>query len=654
MVSPAAAYPQSAMLDARVYRAAFLPLVLALFVVAFSLERRPPPATTQLAADAFNADRSFGAASPPPRDSLRGLAAAFPDRRPGSAGDSGLADRVSRVMRGNGFAVTRRSSSGRPVGGTAESETVIGIRPGVSDRRIVVVADRAAETSPAIAELSGTAALLELARVFRSADAGTAEPGREPVRAIGRDLRRTLVLVSTSGAGLGDGGPGADAMLAGAGSRGSVDAVLVLGDLAGGRVRKPWVVPWSNGTQAAPGGLRRTVEAAVRTEVGSQPGAARATAQWVRRALALTVSAQGEPAKRGLPAVLLSVSGERGPNPQTEVTAGRLGEFGRAALRAVSAVDGIGASARGGLARSRSADGDPAAFDGETRGIVTVRRVLPDWAVRLLIGAALLPALLAAFDGWFRVRRRRMPVERRLAWVAASALPFLFVYAWLRVLGATGALDAPAGPVLPSDVPVTAWQVVALASAGLVLGLAWVVTRRVLLERLGGSDAADEAGAAAAGVGLVVVATLVWVLNPYAAALLVPAAHLWLLVGSGWAGRRSQRFPSSWPAGVALSLGLALPGLAALYYAVAFGLGLLQAGWLAVLVTAGGHVTIATALVVSVLLGCLTGVLRVLSARGRVVRPSAPMAPPAEGRVRGPGNYAGPGSLGGTESALRR
>lgn len=646
------------MLDARVYRAAFLPLVLALFVVAFSLERRPSPATTLLAADAFNADRSFGAVSPPPAGSLRELAAAFPRRTPGSPDDSGLAGRVSRAMRADGFEVTRRSASARPVGGTAESETVIGIRPGVSSRRIVVVADRTATSAPGLAQLSATAALLELARVFRSADARATARERGAVRAIGRDLRRTLVLVSTSGASLGGGDAGARAILRDAGPRGAVDAVLVLGDLAGGRVRKPWVLPWSNGAETASIGLRRTVEAAVRTEVGSQPGAARAAAQWVRRAFPLTVSAQGEPAGRGLPAVLLSVSGELGPSPRTEVTAERLGEFGRAALRSVSAVDEIGAAQSGNGRESRgTAGGEPAAFARDTSGIVTVKRVLPDWAVRLLIGAALLPALVAAFDGFFRVRRRRLPVGRRLAWVAAGALPPLTVYAWLRVLGVTGAIDAPAAPVLGAQVPVGAGEIVALASVVLVAGLAWYFAARALRDRFGGRrEAADGAAAAAAGLVLVVVVALVWIANPYAAALLVPAAHGWLLVGAGWAGRRSEHYAASWPAGVALALGLALPGLAVLHYAVALDLGPAEAAWSAVLITAGGHVTPVTAVVVCALFACLAAVLRVLSARGRVTRPAPSVPgggwPPVN--VRGPGNHAGPGSLGGTESALRR
>src|SRR5215217_6526062 len=77
----------SGVLDVRVYRAAFLPALVALFVAAFSLVDRPDPATTSQAADAFDGARAFGTAMPPPRNSLLELAKAFPRRAPGSAGD---------------------------------------------------------------------------------------------------------------------------------------------------------------------------------------------------------------------------------------------------------------------------------------------------------------------------------------------------------------------------------------------------------------------------------------------------------------------------------------------------------------------------------------------------------------------------------------
>src|SRR3954469_1470117 len=86
-------YPRPEGLAVRVYRAAFLPALVALFVAAFSLVDRPAPATTSQAADAFDGARAFGTATPPPRNSLLELAKAFPARRSGSAGDQGVADR---------------------------------------------------------------------------------------------------------------------------------------------------------------------------------------------------------------------------------------------------------------------------------------------------------------------------------------------------------------------------------------------------------------------------------------------------------------------------------------------------------------------------------------------------------------------------------
>src|SRR3954447_20392529 len=87
-----------AVLDTRLYRAAFLPALIAVFVCAFSLTDRPPPATTPLAADAFDTSRAFGSPRQPPRDSLRELSRTFPDRRPGSSGDNELATRVQRAL----------------------------------------------------------------------------------------------------------------------------------------------------------------------------------------------------------------------------------------------------------------------------------------------------------------------------------------------------------------------------------------------------------------------------------------------------------------------------------------------------------------------------------------------------------------------------
>ena len=601
------------MLDVRVYRAAFLPALVALFVVAFSLTDRPAGVSSRLAADAFDGVRAYGPSDPPRRDSLRELADAYPHRRPGSPGDRALAARVAGVFRANGLRVQTGTVRGRTADGPTDLETVVGVRPGLSSRRIVVMAHRDALASPALAELSGTAALIELARVFKV-----------------RDLSATLVLVSTSGGSGGAAGARAFAETA----TGPVDALLVLGDLAGTGVRKPWVVPWSNGGRMAPLGLWRTVERAVRQEVGAQAGGPRAIGQWARRAVPLTVSEQGEPVDAGLPAVLLGVSGERGPASGQPVDQSILEEFGRAALRAATALDVAAA-----------AGGASGAFASEPDGIVTLRRLLPSWAVRLLVATLLLPALLAAIDAFFRARRRRLPVGRWLGWTAVLAAPFALAWAWTRLLGLTGAVIAPAAPVLPGTVPLQGTAIAALVSVPLLLVLAWFTLRPVLVRALGlERSPASEGAAAALGLVLSVLVALVWVANPYAAALLLPAAHIWLFAAAPSArGRRAPRV-------VAVAAGLALPALVAVHYALALGIGPLGLVWLGFLAAAGGHVSPAAALSLAVFGGCLAGVVAVARTRRRVAAQIAP-----EPIVtRGPAGYAGPGSLGGTESALRR
>ena len=56
-----------------------------------------------------------------------------------------------------------------------------------------------------------------------------------------------------------------------------------------------------------------------------------------------------------------------------------------------------------------------------------------------------------------------------------------------------------------------------------------------------------------------------------------------------------------------------------------------------------------SALAAGALAGCFATLVRVLRARARI----AAVAPAEKLTTRGPGGYAGPGSLGGTECALR-
>ncbi len=593
------------------YRTAFLPALVALFIAAFALQDRPAPAVAPLPADAFSGDRAYGNDVKPAPESLQGMARDFPSREPGSAGDIGLADRVARVLAAPGqrgerseFQISRTLAEARTPEGKTEVVTVVGTRPGLSSRRIVVLANRDSRERPGLADLSATAALLELARVFKT-----------------RDLRKTLVLVSTSGATSGFAGARAWAKdNAGA----PVDGVIVLGDMGGARVRKPWIVSWPAAPKPVALGLERTVQAAVRAEAKSDPGGSRAIGQWIRRALGVTVSGQGPIAAEGLPATLISESGERGPEPRTRVIDTRLQAFGRAAVRAVSAID---------AARPR----DEAAFADAPDGIVTMRNVLPDWAVRLVVATLLLPALLAALDAFFRARRRRVRVGGALGRIAIGALPIVVAWVWLRLLGLSGLLEAVDGPVLPDSYPLDASGLVAIGSAAAIGVLAWWIARRLLA-----GPAVAEADALATGLTICGLTSVVWLINPYAAALLLAAMHLWLFAAGGWSGRAGF---------AAIVGGLALPLLAIVYLGAALSLGPVDMAWASVLAVAGGH-GLWTALGLAALLAALGGLIRVLLSRAGVVR-----EPPSGGgdiKTRGPLSYAGPGSLGGTESALRR
>jgi hypothetical protein len=441
------------------------------------------------------------------------------------------------------------------------------------------------------------------------------------------------VLVSTSGATEGYTGARAWADRA---SGSPVDAVLVLGDLAGTREHRPWVVPWSLGPGPAPLALQRTVEAAVRGQAGP-PGTSRAVAQWFRRALPFTVSEQGVIADAGLPAVLVGVTGERGPEPGETVLRSRLARFGRSILRAVSAIDTAG------IADGQRSTSEPAFADSPS-GIVTLRNVLPDWAVRLLVGTLLLPALLTALDGFFRVRRRHLAVGAWLAWLGATGVPVVMAWVWMRALGITGALDPPGAPMLPLP-PFEQAGALALGSLLVVLALGWFGVRPLVLARVGPRESPIAGGlAAATGALLCTLTALVWVVNPYAAALLLPAAHLWLFAAAP--GTRLR----GWAGAGAVAVGLAPFALAALYYSLALALDPLAFAWMALLSAASGELSLAVAIVFAALLACLLGVLAIMRIRRRV----ASRAEPEPLRTRGPAGYAGPGSLGGTESALRR
>ncbi len=601
------------MLNGRLYRAAFLPFLLALAVAAFSLGGRPAALTSTLAPDAFQGPRAF--------TELKTLLAEHPQRRPGSSGDEHLAAAIASSLRGlggtagGGFTVHVRRFEGQTIDGEKKLETVIAERPGsTSETPILIVAHRDAAAPGSAAELSGTAALLELARVFAA-----------------RETKRTIILVSTSGGSGGNAGAGElTSTLASAGIHGPFDAAIVLGDLASHRARRPFVVPYSDTFGSAPLALQRTVEEAIKSEAGWDPGAPSTFGQLAHLMFPMAVGEQGVLGAQGLPSVLVQASSERGPEPGAAVSMERLEGLGRAVLSSVDALD---------IA--------PDVSQTPQTGLLLQRKTMPEWALRLLLGTLLLPPLVAGADGLARLRRRRQPVGRWTLWTLSCALPFLCCAVLCWLLGQLGIIDAaPSVPVPPRALPFDAAAGTTVAVVGLTFVLAWLLWG-VLLRRAGLPGRPDPE---VAGLPIVLVlsllGTVVWFANPYTALLILPAMHLSLLLAAP--ELRPRR-----PIAVTLVFLALLPLiLLIVFYSRQLGMGVGSVAWGAVLLVAGGHVGLGSAILWSLGLGCAAGATLLA-----VLAPPASMPQKADGvevTIRGPMSYAGPGSLGGTESALRR
>jgi hypothetical protein len=279
-------------------------------------------------------------------------------------------------------------------------------------------------------------------------------------------------------------------------------------------------------------------------------------------------------------------------------------------------------------------------------------KVVPGWAISLFVLALLVPVVMTTIDGVARARRRGHALWRSLVVVLAAAAPFVLGVGIVLLARLIGVISiAPPGPVAAGAIPLTGGGVALLTVVALVLlgGLVAVASfARRLPTRIRTSRRAPETGGSdGAMAGLLVVMCgvtfAIWLSNPFAAFLLIPALHLWL-----WAISPDFRVPL--PARLALiTIGIAPVVLVVAYYANEFGYGPAQVIWEMLLLLAGHGVSIVAALEWSVVLGCLVSAaaLSVLAARG-----SRPVATPVT--VRGPVTYAGPGSLGGTKSALRR
>jgi hypothetical protein len=590
------------LIEPRIYRAAFLPAVLAVVLVMFSLESRPGPLAQGLPADVVFGGSGGSVTAGRVVEGAR-------DRRSGSVGDRRTAQLVAGAFRRQGFIVQvdRFRSHDRDL------VNVVGQRAGKSRRQVVVVADRDATGVPdAAGSASDTAALMELARVFG-----------------GRPSNKTLVLASVDGGAQGE--LGAARLASRVGEPGLVDGVVVVSALGYGGRERPAVVGWSEDTARASLRLQRTAAESLRAETnGIAPGPS-AAGQVARLSFPLGLGAQGVLLDRGYDAVRIAGGGELADTAHSrveDIDSNRLGAGGRAVLRTVTAID-------------QARDGG----DGPSTYVTAVSQLMPGWVLAVLGLTLILPPLVASVDAFARLRRRRGPVIPWLAWLGAGVLAFVLGLALAYGLAVVGAIDPPDAPVAPALSRLGPGPAAVLAVVGLTVAGAWVGLRRLVV-----SADPDLRRPAAPGAAVVLALALsactlvLWLANPFAALVMVPALHLWTLAvlvdpGPGRRGRLAL-----------IAGGLVLPLLLALYELILLSVDPISGAWYLTLLVTGGHLSLLAGLLGCVYAATLAGVISVaLSA------PPEPKRPPREvPTVRGPASYAGPGSLGGTDSALRR
>ena len=132
--------------------------------------------------------------------------------------------------------------------------------------------------------------------------------------------------------------------------------------------------------------------------------------------------------------------------------------------------------------------------------------------------------------------------------------------------------------VAPATAPSFGEAAPPLVALALLLALAWVTVRRLFAAEAHLPD--PVSGAAAIALMLAVEVMVVCALNPFAALLLVPAAHLSLVVALPARPRPSLLTPAI------VVAALALPALALLYYGARLDLGLSLDSYALMLVTA--------------------------------------------------------------------
>jgi hypothetical protein len=479
----------------RLYRGTWLLVGIPLLAAAFSVHKPNPLPTPQPALPpSFDTFSSLALASD--------LARLYPDRVPGTAGAVGAAQWVRDQLTPYGLHVSpdRFSADVPGVGKRTLVNQVVTV-PGRSPDEIAVLAHRDDDGKGPGANNngSGVAALIQIARSYGSAAGATA-----------LTPQHTLVFVFTDGGAFG----GLGARRFAEKHPGHVVAAFSLDSLASRGPPRLLLAGEEPRLASAP--YVETAAQRVLEQAGRRPAHPSGLWQLVDLAFPFTLGEQGPLLAHGMPAVTLTSGGERPPSSFTDspgqLNRLRLGELGRASQQLVQWLDA-------------GAELAP----GTSRYVYFGPRILPGWAIELVLLAALLPFLFCAIDLFARCRRRHIPLLPALR----SYRSRLGFWIWVAILFELFALigvwpAAPSVPLPPDSSPAADWPVVALLGLAALALLGWLVARARLVPRRPVSATEELAGTTAALLALAVVSLLVVATNPFALIFLLPSAHAWL------------------------------------------------------------------------------------------------------------------------------
>ncbi len=571
------------------YRGTWLLVGIPLLIAAFSVARPQP-----LPEPALPPDFDGAAATQTAQD----FSDQFPNRTPGSETAPEAAAWMSERLSQYGLQTeTDRFHAKIPGRGRVQLENVFAVRQGRSTDTIVVLAhrDNSGEGKGANDNASGTAALLELARIYATPQA----PPRPPKPS------HTILFLSTDGGAFG--GLGAVRFAERSPYRNRVVAAINLDAIAGNG--RPYLAFGADRPRQPSAVLVRTAFARIVEQTRAEPARPSPFAQLVDLAFPFSLYEQAPFVDRGIGAITLTSAGNRPPPAfgDSRLNGRRLAQIGRAAQTLVGSLD----------------EGFDQA-EGTSTYVYLGSRTLRGWAIVFVLFAALLPCLAVIVDLFARLRRRHVPLlpalrsyRSRLAfWIFAALLFELF-----SILGIweTGA----ARPLAPELSPGTDWPVVGLALFACILAVAWLFARDRLLPRRPVGDEDVLAGQIGALLALAVTSLVLVAMNPYSVLLVLPSLHAWI-----WLPQLRTRTVALQSA--LLAAGFAGPLLLLGSFAFRFDLGL-DAPWYLAELAAIGYVPFASVLVVCAWLAVAAQLTAVVAGR------YAPYPSAAERPRLGPG-----------------